>query len=230
MTTQDGRLLHSWRADRARHLAVLDDYAAMCKAALVLFEATGAPSYLESCRCWIEHVERRYRDASGGYYFTADDADALIARMKFAEDSALPSGNGLLLQVLAQLYHLTGESVYRERAEGIAKAFSSVIRERLLGYSTLLNGLEMLREPVQIVVIGEADATDTAALKKAIFSVSRPGRVLSFVQPGATFHRGHPAFGKTSRDNRATAYVCRGMVCSPPLHDPEALAVALRSQ
>ena len=48
MTTNDGRLLHSWREGRARHSAVLDDYAAMCRAALALHEATGAPSYLEA--------------------------------------------------------------------------------------------------------------------------------------------------------------------------------------
>ena len=45
MMTDDGRLLHSWREGRARHSAVLDDYAAMCRAALALHEATGAPSY-----------------------------------------------------------------------------------------------------------------------------------------------------------------------------------------
>ncbi|HUO54876.1 MAG TPA: thioredoxin domain-containing protein, partial [Rhodoblastus sp.] len=43
MTADDGRLLHSWRGGQARHVAVLDDYAAMCKAALALHEATGAP-------------------------------------------------------------------------------------------------------------------------------------------------------------------------------------------
>ena len=57
MMTDDGRLLHSWREGRARHLAVLDDYAAMCRAALALHEATGAPSYLECGRRWVEQVE-----------------------------------------------------------------------------------------------------------------------------------------------------------------------------
>ena len=54
MTTDDGRLLHSWRYGRARHMAVLDDYGAMCRAALALYEATGAPSYLECARRWVE--------------------------------------------------------------------------------------------------------------------------------------------------------------------------------
>jgi len=226
MTTNDGRLLHSWREGRARHSAVLDDYAAMCRAALALHEATGAPSYLE--RRWVEQVELHYRDRNGGYFFTADDAEALIARAKIAEDSALSAGNGMMLQVLAQLYHLTGESVYRERAEAIANAFSGTIRQRLLGFSALLNGIEALREPMQIVVVGAADGADTAALKRVIYGVSRPGRVLNVVAPGAALPRAHPAFGKTLLDHRATAYVCRGTVCSPPIVNPEVLGAALR--
>jgi uncharacterized protein YyaL (SSP411 family) len=41
-------------------------------------------------------------------------------------------------------------------------------------------------------------------------------------------HPDHPAFGKIALDGCATAYVCQGMVCSPPIVEPEALVVALR--
>ncbi|HEY8125917.1 MAG TPA: thioredoxin domain-containing protein [Methylocystis sp.] len=228
MTTDDGRLLHSWRCGRARHMAVLDDYAAMCRAALALYEATGAPSYLECARRWVEHVEHHYRDQNGGYFYAADDADTLIARVKIAEDSALPSGNGMMLQVLAQLYYLTGENVYRQRAEAIARDFAGTIRERILGYSSLLNGMDKLQEALQIVVIGDKDAPDTAALKRVVYGVSRPGRVLNVIAPSAALPLAHPAFGKTMLDARATAYVCRGPVCSLPIVEPDALATALR--
>jgi uncharacterized protein YyaL (SSP411 family) len=135
----------------------------------------------------------------------------------------------MMLQVLAQLYHLTGESLYKERAQEIANAFSGTIRQRLLGFSALLNGMEALREAMQIVVIGEADGADTAALKRVIYGASQPGRVLNVIAPGAALPRAHPAFGKTSIGERATAYVCRGMVCSLPIVNPESLAAALRA-
>ena len=70
-------------------------------------------------------------------------------------------------------------------------------------------------------------AADTAALKRVIYGVSRPGRVLNVIAPGAAIPRAHPAFGKTSLGDRATAYVCQGMVCSLPIVDPDALAAAL---
>jgi len=107
-----GRLLHSWREGRARHLAVLDDYAAMCRAALALHEATGAPSYLECGRRWLEQVEIHYRDRNGGLFFTADDAEALIAARENRPGLGPPSGNGMMLQALGAALSLDGESLY----------------------------------------------------------------------------------------------------------------------
>ena len=58
--------------------------------ASALHEATGAASYLECGRRWLEQVEIHYRDRNGGYFFTADDAEALIARAKIARTRPSP--------------------------------------------------------------------------------------------------------------------------------------------
>lgn len=230
MTTAEGRLLHSYGAGRAKHMAVLDDYADLARAALVLHEATGETRFLERCRDWIEIVETHYRDQSaGGYFFTADDAEALIRRAKIAEDAPLPSGNGTMTQALAQLYHLTGEDRYRERAESSLAAFAGVVRRGLLGYSTLLNGAETLRDGLQIVVIGARDADDTTALLRVVHGASLPGRTLAVVAPGSTLPHDRPAAGKTQIDGKAAAYVCRGATCSLPITTPADLQEALRA-
>lgn len=218
MTSADGRLLHSYGAGRAKHMAVLDDYADLTRAALALHEATGEARFLERGRDWIEIVETHYRDASaGGYFFTADDAEALIRRSKIAEDAPLPSGNGTMAHVLAQLYHLTGDDRYRVRADATLAAFASAVRRGMLGYSTLLNGAESLRDGLQIVVIGAREASDTAALLRVVHGASLPGRTLAIVAPGAEPPPAHPAAGKTQINGEATAYVCRGATCSMPI-------------
>jgi hypothetical protein len=229
MTTPDGRLLHSYGAGRAKHMAVLDDYADLARAALILGEATGEARFLERCQAWVEIVETHYRDlAAGGYFFTADDAEALIRRSKIAEDAPLPSGNGALLQVLARLYHLTGDDRYRLRAESTLVAFAGTVRRGLLGYSTLLSGGETSSDGLQIVIVGAREAPDAAALLRVVHGASLPGRTLAVVAPGSALPPAHPAAGKTQIDGKATAYVCRGPVCSLPLVAPEALAEALR--
>ena len=87
----------------------------------------------------------------------------------------------------------------------------------------------MLQRAVQIVILGARGAADTEALLRAVNGVSLPTRVLAVLEPGATLPPNHPAAGKQQISSRATAYVCRGPVCSLPLAEPAALAAELQS-
>src|SRR5439155_25632389 len=58
MTDPDGRVRHSWRAGQARHPASVDDYANLCRAALVLHEATADDAYLAQTRQWVAVLDR----------------------------------------------------------------------------------------------------------------------------------------------------------------------------
>src|SRR3546814_3065026 len=82
----------SWRDDKLVFPGLLDDYANMMRAALALFEATGSPDYLAQARAWGAVVESDYADAvNGGYFLTAKNAEALVARTRTAADNATPS-------------------------------------------------------------------------------------------------------------------------------------------
>ncbi len=212
------RLRHSWRNGQAKHAGMLDDYAAMARAALTLFEATGDPALLTQARIWVDTVEAHFWDAKdGGCFFTADDAEGLIVRSKSAYDNATPNGNGLLLGVLATLHSLTGEARYRDRADALVTAFSGEAARNVFPLPTFLNAVERLHRPVQIVIVGAPDGADTQALRRAALGCSLPNRVLTLLPPGADLPAGHPAQGKTQRDGVATAYVCVGMSCSAPV-------------
>ena len=51
------RLGHAWRAGRLQKEAMLDDYAALSRAALALFEATGESDYLRRAEAWVSTVD-----------------------------------------------------------------------------------------------------------------------------------------------------------------------------
>jgi uncharacterized protein YyaL (SSP411 family) len=224
MTGSDGRLRHSWRAGRAAHPATLDDYANLSRAALNLYEATGAQTYISRARAWVELVERHYADRAGGYFVAASDTDGLLTRPKMVQDSATPSGNGTMVEVLARLFYLTGEDSYRARAEATVKAFAGDVPKNFFPFGSLLNGNEMLQRAVQIVIRGRRGEGETDALLRAVYAVSLPTRVLTVIDPGMPLPASHPAAGKDQVESRATAYVCRGPVCSLPITDGEALA------
>jgi len=223
------RLYHSWRQNSARHPATLDDYANMCRAALMLFETTSDHRYLDQIKKWLDVVDHHYLDKDGGYFFSADDTNNLITRTKTANDNAVPAGNGVLVGVYARLYYLTGEDTYREKAGRQIQAFSGEIERNFFPLSTLINGNEILLSAEQIVLIGKSGNTALAEMTRIVAETSLPNRILCKIDPDTPLPKGHPAAGKKDIDGEATAYICRGMICSAPITDPAILKEELSS-
>src|SRR3546814_10385434 len=127
----------------------------------VLHEATGKADTLAQAERCVALLDRHYwDDATGGYFRTADDTPDLIVRTKTAYDSAVPSGNGVMLGVLARLHYLTGKAAYRERAETLASAFSGELTRNFFPLATLLNAAEMLLSAQKVVIVGARGAAD----------------------------------------------------------------------
>ena len=223
-----GRLRHTWCAGEGRHPAVLDDYANMALAALVLHGVTGAADYLDRAESWVVIAEDHYWDSeNGGYFLGADDTDDVIARSKTVHDNAVPSGNGVMAEVLARLFHLTGRDRYQDRARALFRAIAARDPARMANQPTLLNAFELLEAAQQVVIIGERDDPATAKLRRAVFDAGLTGRIVVQLEPGADLPDGHPAKGKNRIDGKPTAYVCRGPVCGLPVTAAEDLAASL---
>jgi uncharacterized protein len=228
MAAPEGRLFHSWREGQARHPASVDDYANLCRAALALHEATQDPRYLARARDWIAVLDRHYSDGEGGgYFFAADDTPGLIARAKTAADAAVPAGNGTLVGVLTRLAILTGDDSYGARAEALIHAFAGEVGRNFFPLATLINNAELAQKPVQIVLVGAAGDPALAELRRTVYAVSLPRRIVQIVAPSEALPGGHPAHGKTLVEGKPTAYVCEGPVCSLPIVSSQQLVDAL---
>jgi hypothetical protein len=230
--SRDDRLSHSLCRCR-RQPAVLDDYAHMARAALLLYETTGRADYLERAAAWTHTADRHFWDeASGGYFFTADDSDDVIVRTKSAEDHSTPSGNGVMVEVLARLSCHAGEPAYRQRAEAVTTAFCGELSTGFTSMATLLNAWELLADPVQLTILGPADDAGRHALLRAVADTSLPTRVLSLVVPGQALPAGHPAAAVAAAraNGPATALLCRASTCLPPIAAPDVLRATLAAQ
>ena len=218
----DDRLLHVYMEGRSKIGGFLDDHAALGNALLSLHGATLEVRWLEAARWLCEEVLSRFWDEAEGTVFdTAADSERLVMRPRDTMDNATPSGNGLLLQVFAMLFHLTGNAEYRERGEALIAAFSGELERNALAMPVLMTGQFLLEDAVQVVITGaEADA-----LARAAWRAPQPNLVLQRIADTAALPAGHPAKGKTA--NGAAAYVCRGPVCSLPIGDPKALAAEI---
>ena len=139
----------------------------------------------------------------------------------------MPAGNGTMVGVLAKLDLLTGDDSYRRRAEAILGAFSGELGRNFFPLATLINNAEFAQKPVQIVLAGEPGDAAFAALRRAVYEMSLPNRVVLAVKPGEKLPADHPAHGKGLVAGKPAAYVCEGPVCSLPLTDPQALTATL---
>jgi len=226
---RDGdRLWHAARDGKVRNAGMLEDYANMAQAGLVLFEVTGSPAYLERARAWTATLDQFFWDADqGGYYQTASDGEQLIARPRNATDNAVPSGNGTMVGVLARLYLHTGDDGYRDRAHKLIDAFTPEIARNFFGLTTFLNNVDLWMKPVQVAIIGNRKDAATKALIAEAYALATPNLVLSVIAADAALPAHHPAAGKAQKDGVATAYVCIGETCSLPVTDASALGKAV---
>ena len=224
-----GRLRHSWCNGSAQHPAVLDDYANMILAALALFEASGDAACLARAEAWAEVVHAHYVDASdGGYFLSADDTLDVIVRTKTVADHATPSGNAMMVEGLARLWHITGDPRYRDRADTLIQLFSGDNPQYLVGVPGLLTAYEVLERARQVVIVGDRDDPATRALRHAAVTAGTAlTLVISVDGDSAALPETHPAAGKTTIAGMPAAYVCANQTCSPPATDVAALAALL---
>ncbi|MEQ8507971.1 MAG: thioredoxin domain-containing protein [Rhodospirillaceae bacterium] len=222
------RLAHSLCGGRLQSVDMLDDYANMIAAALALYSATGDETLLTQAINWSDLVHDLYWNESGhGYFFTAADAENLIVRTTQVTDTATPSGNGVMLQNLARLFHLTGNDRFRIRADALIQAFDVDAMRHFPHTCAFLNGFELYTSAVQVVIVGDRNTREADALFRAALSLSLPNLVLSTLESTDTLPAGHAAYGKIDVDGHAAAYVCRGPVCQPPVTSPKELQTLL---
>ena len=98
--------------------AYLEDYAFLAHGLLRLHAATGDPKRLAQARELTDRMIADFADPEeGGFFYTADDHESLLARPKDPYDDALPSGNSVAIRNLVALAAATGEARYLDHGE-----------------------------------------------------------------------------------------------------------------
>jgi uncharacterized protein YyaL (SSP411 family) len=219
-----GRLGHSWRAGRLLLPGLASDHAAMVKAALALHEATGAREYLGRALQWQMALDRHYVNKEmGGYYLTADDAEGLVVRPDSTIDEATPNPNGVAAQNLVRLAILTGDEIWRERADILFDGLLPTAADSMHLHASLLNALDLRLRAVEIVAVGpDADRFADTALALPFLD-----RVAARAVRTADLPPTHPARELSLGDAETAALVCAGQKCSLPVTDAGQLIAAV---
>ncbi|MBI2104381.1 MAG: thioredoxin domain-containing protein [Candidatus Omnitrophica bacterium] len=230
---RNGRLLHRYREGEASIPAFLDDYAFLAWGLTDLYEATGEARWLaEAKRLTQEMVRLFWDDKAGGFFFSGDQNERLIAQTKELYDGALPSGNSVAALDLVRLGQLTMDKELQDHAERLVRTFSGQANQAPSAFPQFLIALDVWLGPSQeIVIAGDPASADTQQMLRAVYGRFLPRAVLA-VQPANDASGAVEAlipFIKEQRplQGKATAYVCKNYVCNLPTTDVAKLTALL---
>ncbi len=223
MRRSNGRLWHSWRGGQTNHDAYLDDYSYLIEALVELYQADWQTKWiawaLELAACLVEH----FQDTPGGFMFTADDAEQLIARNKDVADHSVPSGNAMAASGFLGLAMLTNRNDLYQIAENALRSAAILMQDSPQAAGQSLRVLNrLLNKPTTLILVGEHPNDEWTRAIELCHRSYWPhalvaARLESERSPDAQsdplnqlFHMRLPI------QNQVTLYVCRDQTCEPP--------------
>ena len=226
--TRGDRLGHSWRQGQLKFPGLASDFAAMIRAALALYEATGRQSYLEQALSWQRALDRDYANAEEGtYYLTAADAEGLVIRPASTADEATPNHNAVAAQNLVRLSLFTGDDHWRDQADRLIAAIAPAAVDNLYMHMALMNAIDLRLRAAEIVVTGEGvRAEELLAAARAIPPLDR---IVLHARSAEALPPSHPAHAQVHASLEPQAFVCVAETCSLPVTDAAGLARSIEA-
>jgi uncharacterized protein YyaL (SSP411 family) len=222
-------LVRNFREGRSEVEGFADDYAFVIQGLLDLYEASFDVTWLQFALELQETQDRLFLDQERGGYFSGTGKDAsILLRMKEDNDSAEPAASSVAALNLLRLAQFRDEKLWRERAEKTINAFNPQISHFASAMPQMLVALDFsLGKPRQIVVAGQRDSKETAALVKEVRRHFLPNKVLLLADGGNGQRyledKLEALRGMKPIDGKPTAYVCENFACQAPVTDPAAL-------
>ncbi|GAB3222143.1 thioredoxin domain-containing protein [Algoriphagus aestuariicola] len=209
-----GVLHRSYKNGQAYTPAFLEDYAAVIRAALMAFEASGDVSWLNFAKDLTDFcLDQFYDESDGFFFFNNPKAEKLIANKKELFDNVIPASNSIMARNLHRLSLLTYEEKYSEIAQKMLGGMKDlVLRDPgfLSNWAHFL--LESLVPSAEIAIVG----TNAKSKAEAFQQAYTPNSVLSWSE---NLTENVPLLqGKTpDAEGNALIYICFDRACRRPV-------------
>jgi uncharacterized protein YyaL (SSP411 family) len=223
-----GRLLRTYSQGRASLDGYLEDYAFLLEALLELYEATFEERWFVQARVLADELIARFADPErGGFFSTANDHEALIARRKDVDDAPIPSGGASAALGLLRLAALTGERGYESHALGVLRLLHELAPRHPAAFGHLLQAIDFYVSPTREVAIVGPAGPARRELERVVRSQPRTKLVLAGAQSEEPQSSIPLLNGRATIDGLPAAYVCERFACQRPVAEPAELAALL---
>ncbi len=205
---------HSWKSDKARHPAFLDDYSYLISALISLAQVTYNYQYLQKAKEILNTVLVNFADTSSPFFFyTHMHQKDILLRKKEIYDGATPSGNAVMALNLYQLSIFFDEPVWRSKAADMLISIGDATVKYPTSFGVWLALLfEMVQGTNEIAVLGSQYITYI----KEIFQEYIPHKV---VMAAAQPLNEYPLLKDKPVDSteQTWLYLCKDYACLQPV-------------
>jgi len=240
MRDTEGRLLRTFKEGRARLPATLDDHAFFAEGLYHLAHASHELGYFTRMREVMDALLASFYDREKRLFYLGPEESAgvrLVTRPVSLHDTAIPSGLSVACQNLLRLAGLADAAGdFRERYQAIAQESLLRLAEPALknpfGMSNLVAAMDLLQNGLTTVVIVDPELSaagePSAGARQLVAATSAryvPDLFVLVCHPERPLvaELDHMRPGKVAHGKKATAYVCRGPRCTPPITDVKEL-------
>lgn len=222
---RDGRLLASYRNQRAHLSGYVDDYAFLLDAILVFLQQRWRTEYLLFAIELAEVLLQHFLDKEhANFFFISDEHESLIYRPKIMIDGVTPAGSSVACYSLQRLGYLLAEPRYLEIAEKSLKfAFPDIGKYPASHITLLLTLRDYLSPPKIIIVRGEGE--NLKPWQAALSKYHNPATMIFTIDKDQI--NLPAALAEKLPGEGVVAYICQGQQCLPSINDLEQLITVI---
>jgi uncharacterized protein YyaL (SSP411 family) len=232
MRNEDGSIARSWNSGQTRGDGVLEDYACMAYGLVELYAATGNRDWLNQGSDLLEYARKHFRHDSGvGFYDTSVAAENLITRPRDLTDTAVPSGNGVMAEMIFVFGIMEQKVEMIEASAGLVESLVRPMGDYPLFMGQFLSVAQRIVEsPRELVFAGSPSSERITTLRYAAGAQHEPLLVIGYNDPGDPgAGKRFPMLSDRPVVDDGAAYFCQDFTCLPPVTTGEKLVEILNS-
>lgn len=211
------KVFRTFKNHRSPTEGFLEDYAFLIQAYTSLYQVTFQEGWLHKAQAWCTYVHQHFFDpAEGFFFFTSNQADALIARKKEIFDNVIPASNSVMARNLHVLGTLLDRDDWVAESKKMVSALSKLIQNEpvyMSHWAVLL--AELISNPATVVFSGP----DALTYRQQLLAHYYP----FVISLGSTGPSELPMLqGREPLGNKTRIFVCYNKTCQLPVTEVEA--------
>ena len=209
----DATLFRTYKNNKAKINAFLEDYATLAEAFLRLYEVSQEEQWIITSESLTNYALENFKKEDNIFFdFTNHSSSSLIAKKQDVFDNVIPSSNSIFANVLYKLGIALNKEEYIHTAENMSNATQNMIvkdGQFLSNWASL--SLKREQNLAQIIVVGKRAKEFTNNLLR---SESKKPFVILAKENSSSIKS---LEDKKSKDGGTEIYICVGKTCYAPV-------------